>query len=301
MGALEGEYRCPVPEIRAFRPDDFDQVLDLLAARSLAAFGDSEEKESREVRRQWLSVPGTEGWVAVADEEIVGHATLNESHDVGIAAVDPAVNDALLATVESRARERGFDTLAVISTPDDKPLDALVRRSGFDQAHEVLRMSRELNGDLPEPVWAEGVAVRTYEEADGERVHKLLDDAYLGWDETYIAQSHEGWLSFMTHHQDFDPEMWFLVERDGELVACALHWRANQRRGWVKDIVVAAGERGRGLGKALLHHAFREYAARDVERVGLKVDSSNPTGAPQLYERVGFRVNRRYGTWVKRL
>jgi len=299
MGALRAEYRCPVAEIRGFEPDDFDQVFDLLDARSRAIFGRSEV--GKELRRQWLSVPGTDGWVAVEAEAIVGHATLNESHDVGVAAVDPAVNDALLATVETRARERGFDTLVVVTVPEDEPLDALVRRGGFEQVHEVLRMWRELNGDLPEPVWAEGVAVRTYEDADGERVHTLLDDAYLGWDETYVAQSHEGWLSFMTDHAEFDPAMWFLVERDGELVACALHWKEHERRGWVKDIVVAGAERGRGLGKALLHHAFREYAARGVERVGLKVDSSNPTGAPQLYERVGFAIDRRYGTWVKRL
>ena len=34
---------------------------------------------------------------------------------------------------------------------------------------------------------------------------------------------------------------------------------------------------------------------------GLKVDSTNPTGAPQLYKRVGFTTDRRYGTWIKRL
>jgi mycothiol synthase len=72
-------------------------------------------------------------------------------------------------------------------------------------------------------------------------------------------------------------------------------------RGWVKDIVVHERERGRGLGKALLHHAFRAYAARGAQTVGLKVDSTNPTGAPQLYERVGFDIDRRYGIWVKRL
>jgi ribosomal protein S18 acetylase RimI-like enzyme len=162
-------------------------------------------------------------------------------------------------------------------------------------------MWRDLNGDVPEPVWADGVTVRTYDDADGERVHQLLDDTYRAWDTTYVPQSREGWLAFMTDHDEFDPKMWFLAERDGELVACALHWKAHERRGWVKDIVVVESERGRGLAKALLHHAFDEYAKRGVERVGLKVDSSNPTGAPQLYERVGFTIDRRYGTWVKRL
>jgi ribosomal protein S18 acetylase RimI-like enzyme len=105
----------------------------------------------------------------------------------------------------------------------------------------------------------------------------------------------------MTRHDEFDPALWFLVERDGELVACALHWKEHQRRGWVKDIVVRERERGRGIAKALLHTGLRAYAERGAERVGLKVDSTNPTGAPQLYEKVGFVTDRRYGIWTKAL
>ena len=64
---------------------------------------------------------------------------------------------------------------------------------------------------------------------------------------------------------------------------------------------MSESERGRGLGRALLEHGFREYRAREVERVGLKVDASNPTGAPQLYERVGFVPDRRYRVWERDL
>ena len=162
-------------------------------------------------------------------------------------------------------------------------------------------MWRRLDGDLGEPRWADGATVRSYTDDDGERVHALLDASYAGWDRDYVARSHEGWLAFMTQHDEFDPTLWFLVERDGALAGCALHWAPHQNRGWVKDIVVAESERGRGLGKALLQHAFRAYAERGVERVGLKVDSSNPTGALELYERVGFVTDRRYGIWTKTL
>jgi len=211
------------------------------------------------------------------------------------------VGDALFAHVEHQARSRGFDHVSVTAVPEDEPLYGAVQRNGYALEREVLRMWRQLNGDLPEPAWPEGVTVASYEDADGERVHALLDEAYSGWDPDYVARSHEGWLSFMTRHDDFDPALWFLVERDDELLACALHWKESQRRGWVKDIVVRESERGTGLGKALLQHAFRAYAERGVERVGLKVDSTNSTGAPQLYERMGFVTDQRLGIWQKRL
>src|SRR5262245_45632612 len=299
MGAHVGEYRCPVAHIRDATWDDFDAVFALLDARSRAAFGTSQQ-DRKYLRQRW-NLPGGGRWVADEGGTIVGYAGLDESHQIAHAAVDPVVGDELFVHVEEQARLRGFDHVDVTAVPEDVPLYAAVQRNGYSLDREILRMWRTLDGNLPAPRWPESLTVREYDDADGERVHALLDDIYTGWDRDYVARSHEGWLSFMTDHDEFDPAMWFLVERDGELVACALHWKENQRRGWVKDLVVDENERGRGLGKALLHHGFRAYAERDVERVGLKVDSTNPTGAPQLYERVGFETDQRLGIWLKRL
>ena len=143
--------------------------------------------------------------------------------------------------------------------------------------------------------------MRAYEEADAVRVHAFLDEAYAGWDAEYVVLPHDEWVAFMTGHDDFDPDLWFLAERGDDLVGCALHWKPLQAGGWVKDLVVRADERGAGLGKALLHHGLRAYAGRGATRVGLKVDANNPTGAPQLYERLGFVTDRRYEIWLKRL
>jgi len=299
MGALKGEYRCPVADIRDAAPNDFDAVFALLDARSVRAYG--VPQEDRKFLRQRWDLPGGGRWVAVDRDAIVGYAVLDENQDFSLAAVDPDIVDALIAHVERNARSRGFEHLAVTTVPEDVPLYEGAQRNGYTLDREILRMWRPLNGDLPEPRWPDGITVRTYDDADSERVHALLDDAYTGWDETYVARTHAGWLTFMTDHDEFDPALWFLVERDGELVACALHWKENQRRGWVKDIVVCDHERGHGLGKALLHHGFGAYAERGAERVGLKVDSTNPTGAPELYARVGFEIDQRQGVWQKRL
>jgi ribosomal protein S18 acetylase RimI-like enzyme len=274
-----------------------DAVFDLLTVRSRAAFGVSEVV--REHLEQAWQLEGTDRFVAV-NGSVVGYATLDSASDVGFAAADPGVNDALLDVVERRARERGFDFVTAIAVREDEPFDALVRRSGFESRGEVLRMWRQLDAPIPEPAWAEGARMRTYEDADARAVQSLLDEAYA-WDDTHVPRPHDEWLQWMTVHDEFDPALWFLVERKGELVACALHWREHQQRGWVKDIVVRESQRGLGLGKALLHAGFSAYAKRGVERVGLKVDSTNPTGAVQLYERVGFETERRYGIWVKQL
>jgi len=300
MGASRGGYRCRVAEIRTAQPEDVDGIFDLLSTRSRVAFGISEIV--REHVAQALSrVSGTDRWVAVDDGGIAGYAALDSAQDLVHAAVEPDVGDALLGRAEARARERGFGHISVTTVPEDEPLSSLVARHRFVHDRDILRMWRTLDGVLPEERWPAGVSVRTYEEPDGERVHALLDECYAGWDTTYVAVPHEEWVALMVDDAEFDRDLWFLVERHGELVGCALHWKEHQRSGWVKDIVVAERERGHGLGRSLLHRALRVYAARGVERVGLKVDSSNPSGALQLYARVGFVTDRRYGIWTRTL
>ena len=285
-------------EIRAATLDDAEQIHALLDARSRAAVGASEatrEQVAWDLRRL-----GVDRWVAI-DGHVVGYAQLTSTQELVHAAADPAVGDDLFARVQARADERGFDRIEAIVLPEDAPFHELVERHGFAHQRDVLRMWRHLNGATASPHWQDGLHVRSYEPADSERVHALLDDAYSAWDTNYVAQAHDEWLQFMTDHAEFDPRLWFLVERDGDLVACALHWKEHDGRGWVKDIVVRADERGSGIGKALLLHAFNAYAQRGVERVGLKVDSTNPSGALRLYDAVGFEIDRRYGIWNKHL
>jgi ribosomal protein S18 acetylase RimI-like enzyme len=288
-----------VTEIRDATEDDFESVFDLLTARSRAAFGISSEQPAF-LRQRW-DASLTDNWVAIESASVVGYASLDETQEFVQAAKDPDVGDALVAHVEHHARGRGFPYLAVVAAAEDAPLYSAVQRNGFALDREILRMWKRLDGPLSETAWPEGVTVRSYTAGDAELVHALLDEQYADWDPRYVARGHAGWLTFMTEHEDFDPALWFLAERDGELVACALYWKESQRRGWVKDLVVRPSERGRGLAKALLHHGFRAYAERGADRVGLKVDSTNPTGAPQLYERLGFVTDQRLEIWEKRL
>jgi ribosomal protein S18 acetylase RimI-like enzyme len=150
-------------------------------------------------------------------------------------------------------------------------------------------MRRELDGELPMPVWPDGVSVRTFEPADGEAVHALLDEAYRGWDAGYTPLAHAHWARAMIGDSEFDPALWFLAERDGALAGCALYWDS----GWLKDLAVRADERGRGIGRALVLTGFHACARRGIRSVGLKVDAANPTGAQRLYESLGFTIEKR--------
>jgi ribosomal protein S18 acetylase RimI-like enzyme len=62
---------------------------------------------------------------------------------------------------------------------------------------------------------------------------------------------------------------------------------------------VRPGWRGRGYGRALLQHSFREFRRRGYTRAALGVDADNATGATQLYESVGMHAEQEMAVWEK--
>jgi ribosomal protein S18 acetylase RimI-like enzyme len=272
--------------------DDFDGVVRLLARHNRAATGIAHVR-GEFVRAEW-ELPsfevGLDNWVSGS----TGYAALSPNGDLTLAAATDTEADALLERAEARARERGLDKLALRPRPGDEVNARLLERHGFVLQTDVLVMWRALSADEELPAWPDGTEARTFEPGDAAAVHALLDEAYGGWDATYVPVAHEDWVRAMTGDIEFDPSAWWLAERDGVPVGCALWWSS----GWLKDIVVRESERGGGLGAALIRQGFAEFARRGVRRVGLKVDVANPTGAPRLYERLGFRTEGREQIWA---
>jgi ribosomal protein S18 acetylase RimI-like enzyme len=278
--------------IRGATWDDFPQVVELLVRQSRSAAGIATVREEF-VRAAW-ELPsfevGSDNWVC----DSTAYAAISPSGELTLAAGDDATADALLELAISRARERGLAKLQLRPFASDQLQARLLDRHGFQLQTDVLAMQRLLGADEEPPAWLTGVTARTFEPADARAVHALLDEAYGGWDSTYVRLAHQDWLRAMTGDAEFDPTVWWLAERDGVLVGCALWWSS----GWLKDVVVRESERGRGLGAALIRQGFAEFARRGVRRAGLKVDAANPTGAPRLYERLGFTVERREQIWA---
>ena len=278
--------------VRGATWNDFAGVVELLVRQNRAATGVAVVRDEY-VRAAW-ELPsfevGLDNWVAGR----TGYAAISPDGDLTLAAATDAEADALLDRAIERARERGLGKLALRPRPRDDVIARLLERRGFHLQTDVLVMWRALSAHEEEPDWPAGAAVRTFEPADAPAVHALLDAAYGGWDTSYVPVPHADWVSAMTGDVEFDASTWWLAEREGALVGCALWWST----GWLKDIVVRESERGRGLGAALVRQGFAEFARRGIRRVGLKVDAGNPTGAPRLYERLGFRTADREPIWA---
>jgi mycothiol synthase len=148
----------------------------------------------------------------------------------------------------------------------------------------------DLDGPITDAQRPDGLAVDTFRAGDERDYYDALTEAFEDeWG--FHASPYDEWRRLRLEAPDFDPSLWFVV-RDGGEIAAVL--RAEGRRsgmGWVGTLGVRKPWRKRGLGLALLEHAFSEFRRRGETRVGLGVDAENPTGATRLYERAGMRVH----------
>jgi mycothiol synthase len=195
----------------------------------------------------------------------------------------------LVGRGEDRIRELGFDRALTWCLAGDAQARQLFERAGFREVRRFYRMLVEHEAEPAPAEWPDGVAIGTFERDDARAFHAALTESFAEeWN--FVPEPFDVWAERRIDAPDFDPTLWFIA-RDGDEVAGVLRCDAERGgAGWVGALGVRPGWRKRGLGLALLRHAFGEYYRRGQPRVALGVDAENPTGATRLYERAGMHV-----------
>ena len=136
-------------------------------------------------------------WIQLAerDGELVGYLDVR-SEDGGRFDVDARTLDAEVAPVlvagrrGARAGEEGL--LRGYVQGDEPVLRGAYDAAGWRPIRYSFQMRIELDGDLPEPVWPDGLAPRNVREGEEERVYEAHMDSFADhWD--FRRQSFEEW------------------------------------------------------------------------------------------------------------
>ena len=303
-------FTLPAPELtlRTPTPGDAEGIAYLANAHSQALDGTADETAAGV--REWFDLPRLEMLVAETREgELAAygdlHATSDERTrwwlDVREHPERRGSAVAIVAQLEERARERSRPgaLLRAVVHSEEQHLRRLFEQRGYAPIRFSFRMGRPLEGDLPAPVWPEGIVVGPAAVGDERRVYEAHMDSFADhWD--FEPDPFDEWQKWHLQPEQYDPKLWFLAQDGGELAGiclCRPQHAGESRHGWIGILGVRPAWRRRGLGVALLHHAFRELHARGKTRVGLGVDGENTTGAVALYERVGMTVTRRNDTY----
>jgi mycothiol synthase len=287
--------------LREPRRTEAGAIADILNAHSGHLFGER-DLTARAVA-DWFEIEGVWMRLAERDGAAVGYADVSEEGgrwSIDLRALDPGAARELLRASVARA---GAGALVRGYAPS---LDAIAAEVYSDLGFAVVRhsfqMRIELSGPPPAPSFPSGVEVRSMRLGEEPRVHAAHMDAFADhWD--FHEQSYEQWRRWQRDVEGFDRTLWFLAlegEEIAGLALCGPHHSAEPGFGWVSVLGVRPPWRRRGLGDALLRHAFRTLFERGFTRIGLGVDAENTTGAVRLYERAGMRAIRRTDTWELR-
>lgn len=291
--------------VRPATPADAEAVNELMVAADFAVQGWSDGTVD-ELRTWWRrNDPEENSWL-VSDGGAVAYGDYFEHGDWaeldGYVRPDrkgEGLGTWLIERAEERARAAGRRRLQTFCLAPDAAARRLFGRHGFAEARRYYRMLIESEGEPQEPDWPEGMRVATFRHEDGRAFYDTLGEAFADeWN--FVPDPYDEWLDLRLSAPDFDPTLWFLVW-DGDDVAAVLRGERRGDQGWIGALGVRPRWRKRGLGLALLRHAFADWHRRGVTTVALGVDAENPTGATRLYERAGMHVGYEAIVFQKRL
>jgi mycothiol synthase len=295
---------------------DLGAVHAAIVASEIDEFGEAEGFSLDELEGDWKHLDlGKDAWVAIApDGALAGYGYVQARRHVRLdieVYVHPAhcgrgIGTTLVRLAESRAREHvplaPPGTRVVVNNwvnALNAEARSLLEREGYTPVRYFFRMEITFSEEPPAPSWPPGIIVRRGSAEEDLRPFYETSEEAMADHWGHVPRSFEDWID-RRKHANFDPSLWFLVLDEGNPIAAVLCSISNGI-GWIDALMVRRPWRRRGLGYALLTHAFGELYRRGMRRMALTVDAENATGATRLYERAGMLIGQQYATYSKEL
>ncbi len=305
--------------MRAPTMDDAEAVTEL-ANTCIQTERETPPLTAEEIRYVW-QIPrfnlAADAWaVATPEGKLVGYANVfqreeREFYFEGFVHPDyrgQGIGTCLLRLVEARVRQQmsptsgGADAPISLKTSFGHKNDTarqLVEQEGYRLVRHTWEMKIEMDSAPSAPIWPDGITARTFlPDQDLGPVSSAIEEAFQDhWNHT--PKPFDEWQQ-RVKREGFDPSLRFIAW-DGKEIAGAALCRYHSGNAWVSQLAARRLWRRKGLGLALLRHAFGEFYRRGDRQVTLTVDSQNPTGAARLYEQAGMRVDWQYDLYEKEL
>jgi mycothiol synthase len=229
------------------------------------------------------------------------------------------ISTAMLRYIEEHLRSKSLELLdqGVITEDTPRFLETFIYETETEKEillkkarYEPVRFAYSMIRPFSEPInitpLPEGLEIRTVKPEQFRQVWEADQEAFKDhWG--YVEGTevdYQRWLKDPLN----DPDLW-RVAWDGDQVAGMvlnfLNEKENEEykrlRGWTENISVRKPWRRRGLARALLTRSLQMFKDMGIDHAALGVDTENQTGALNLYESVGFVVEKRHTTYWKEL
>lgn len=182
-------------------------------------------------------------------------------------------------------------------------MSKLLAQEGFKVESSDYRMRIIFVEPPTAPRLIEGVTIRPFIPDQEERaIYNVVAETFPDIDGKPY-RSYEDWYEGMFEkNSSADPSMFYVAIADGEVVGVTLcRIYPQEHSGHVSQVGVRRPWRKRGIALALISTSFNEYYRRGVREVLLDMDSTNQTGAWDLYHRAGMHVRSQVDYMTKKL
>lgn len=183
---------------------------------------------------------------------------------------------------------------------------SLLKKAGYVPVRYSYSMVRPLNEPINITPMPEGLEIRKVQPHQYRQLWEADQEAF---------QDHWGYIEGT--EQDYqrwskdplnDPNLWRVAWEGDQIVGMVLNYlkeEENQEydrlRGWTENICVRKPWRRRGVARALLTRSLQMFKDMGMDHAALGVDTQNPNGALNLYQSVGFQVEKSYTIYWKEL
>jgi len=313
---------------RGANMDDVESALIMFNRWSRSVIGRDEITDADGIRSEWLSPnfdPAQDICLVFApNEQLAGYIEVWTTSKIPVhpwvwGRVDPDYEDKgvgswMMHWAEQRAMrvlpnvpgELRFAPRVGTYREAEKP-KKLFEDFGYHHIRSSYHMLIEMDAPVPEAVFPDGIALRTYNsEKDAEAIYLAMEDSFrdhFGFVEEPLEEGLKRFKHFWLG-EGSDTSLLFMA-MDGDQIAginlCRPHSFDDPDMGWVGTLGVRRQYRKHGLGLALLRHSFNEFYRRGLRKVGLGVDAQNLTGALRLYENAGMHVHQTFDQYEKEL
>jgi hypothetical protein len=242
-------------EIREPIVDEAPRIRELIEAHSQAAFGETELSE--EEIRTWFTRPKLSIRVAERDGRLAGYLDIYADESgrfpADIRTLDAEVAARLAVEAEALGRDQGAEAVRAFVQGEDAVMREVLRVGGWEPIRHSFQMRIDLDGDLPEPVWPDGLAARNPHEGEQERIYEANQEAFADhWGSQPVDATR--WAEQLSRSASRISWSWVaLEETSSEVVGYATNsayqqdWDAQGfSEGWTDRLGVRSGWRGRG-------------------------------------------------------
>ncbi len=228
----------PLPAGYSTRPawvEDWEQVLNLIATRNLADYGEP-LYSSQDLADLWNELElNQDTWVVASpDGRIAAYADLQRRGPVQFDVAFYTASGHPQTEIGTHLLEQaGARAVAVAGNPvrligrvggDNQSAARSFEQSGFVPGLTFLLMEINMDSPPPTPEWAAGLHVRTFARSKDEQVTYQVDEA-ASLDKGYHnPMSFKAWSRRMSLNKlEFDPSLWFLACDMEQVIGVALN------------------------------------------------------------------------------